>query len=98
MEFSKTVLVTGGSRGIGASIAKRLATAGFDIWLNYHSSHDAANQVKEEIEAFGQQCLLLPFDVSDEEQVESVLLPLVTERPLYGFVHNAGVTKCCACC
>jgi 3-oxoacyl-[acyl-carrier protein] reductase len=91
--MEKTVLVTGGSRGIGAAIAIRLASAGYDIWLNYHSSHDAANHVKESIEALGQQCLLLPFDVSDEEQVESVLLPLVTKSPPYGFVHNAGVTK-----
>ena len=93
MEQEKTVLITGGSRGIGAAIVKRLAAAGYDIWLNYHSSHDAANQVKQEVEALGRQCRLLPFDIADEEQVENVLLPLLIKSPLYGFVHNAGVTK-----
>ncbi|MCK4604389.1 MAG: SDR family NAD(P)-dependent oxidoreductase, partial [Deltaproteobacteria bacterium] len=66
MEKPRTVLITGGSRGIGAAIAKRLAGAGYDIWLNYRSSHDAAASVKNDIEARGRRCTLLPFDVADE--------------------------------
>ena len=85
--------ITGGSRGIGAEIARRLARDGYDIWLNYLSAHDAANCVKNEIEAIGRMCHLLPFNIAEKEQVESALLPLLEKQVPYAFIHNAGVTK-----
>ena len=85
--------ITGGSRGIGAEIARRLAREGYDIWLNYLSSHDAAAIAKNEIEALGRNCLLLPFDIADEEQVESVITPLLEKQTPYAFIHNAGITR-----
>jgi len=89
----KTVLVTGGSRGIGAAIVRRLAQGGFDIWLNYHSAHQQAKEIQAEVEALGRRCRLLPFDVSDEAQVAEILEPLLGKEPLYGFVHNAGLSR-----
>ena len=85
--------ITGGSRGIGAEIARRLAREGYDIWLNYLSSHDAAAIVKNEIEAIGRNCLLLPFDISDEDQVKSAISPLLEKQTPYAFIHNAGITR-----
>ena len=87
------VFITGGSRGIGAAIAERCASSGFDIWLNYHSNHDAANEVKDSVEALGRNCLLLPFDVADEEAATQALEPLLEKTTPFGFVHNAGVTR-----
>jgi len=87
------VLISGGSRGIGAAIAVRLARSGFDIWLNYHSNHQAAQGVKQEVESAGGQCLLLPFDVSDPEQVAANLRPLLQQAAPFGLVHNAGIIK-----
>jgi 3-oxoacyl-[acyl-carrier protein] reductase len=87
------VFISGASRGIGAAIARYLAAAGFDIWLNYRSSEDAALAVQKDIEALGRHCLLLPFDVSDEAQTKAVLEPLLDKVVPFGFVHNAGITR-----
>ncbi|MDH3392982.1 MAG: 3-oxoacyl-ACP reductase FabG [Desulfobulbaceae bacterium] len=93
MSQSPIVFVSGASRGIGAGIVRRLAASGYDIWLNYHSSHDAAQALQQEVEKAGQQCRLLPFDVSVQAEVEAALEPLLAEEVPYGFVHNAGVTR-----
>ncbi|MBU0729653.1 MAG: 3-oxoacyl-ACP reductase FabG [Proteobacteria bacterium] len=93
MQKTPVVLVTGASRGIGAAIARRLAMGGYDIWLNYHSNHDAAAVVKKDIEKQGRNCLLLPFDVGDEKAMDEQLGPLLEETTPYGLVHNAGVTR-----
>ncbi len=89
----QTVLITGGSRGIGAAIARRVAKNGFDIWLNYHQNHEAAAKVQADIEKSGGKCTLLPFNVADEEAVENTLAPLLEQHTPYGLVHNAGVTR-----
>jgi 3-oxoacyl-[acyl-carrier protein] reductase len=68
MKFSgKNVLITGASRGIGAEIAKVLASYGLKVWINYKSSAEAADKVKEEIEKNGGEAAVIGFDVSDEK-------------------------------
>ncbi|PID76868.1 MAG: 3-oxoacyl-ACP reductase FabG [Deltaproteobacteria bacterium] len=89
----KIVCVTGGSRGIGAAIARRLAAAGYDIWLNYRSSEDKAREVQKDIESVGRKCLLLPFDVTDAEAASNLLTPLLKETVPWGLVHNAGFSR-----
>ncbi len=93
MVENKIVFISGASRGIGAGIAKKLAASGYDIWLNYKSSTNSALKVKKEIELLGQQCTLLPFDVTDEDAVTATLEPLLRDRVPYGMVHNAGITR-----
>lgn len=88
----KIVLVTGASRGIGATIAKRIAPE-YEVWLNYRSDHEAAEQVQAEIVKSGGRCRLLPFDVADEQQVIEAIEPLLVEHKVYGLVHNAGITR-----
>lgn len=89
----RVALVTGGSRGLGAAIALRLARAGYDIWLNYRSNHEAARQVQAGIEAAGRRCLLLPFDVRDEAELKAQLLPLLESQTPDVLVNNAGFNK-----
>lgn len=90
---NKIALVTGGSKGIGAAIANSLALSGFDIWLNYRSDDGAAAKVKEQIEAAGVQCTLLPFDVADMAQTEAALKPLLEDDVPFAIVNNAGFAR-----
>lgn len=92
--MTKTVLVTGSSRGIGKAIALRLAKSGFDIVLHCLNSRQAAEQVAEEIAALGQNTRILQFDIADREKAAAILLEDVeTHGAYYGVVCNAGLTK-----
>jgi 3-oxoacyl-[acyl-carrier protein] reductase len=89
-------LITGASRGIGAAIAEALARDGFPVILNYRSSHEAAQALKEKIEAAGGQAELLPFDVADAAEAGAAMEKLVAEdeqRPVGVVVNNAGITR-----
>src|SRR5437870_8155564 len=65
----KVALVTGGSRSIGAAIAKRLATDGAAVALTYSASADKANEVVRSIEAAGGKALAIKADAADTEAV-----------------------------
>ena len=88
-----SALVTGGSRGIGAAIARTLARDGFRIWLNYRSDHEAARKVQADIENRGGLCRLLPFDVSDEASVERALAEVLAEETPLALINNAGLAR-----
>lgn len=85
-------LVTGGSRGIGAGIARRLAGDGYEVVVNYRSSQQEAEQVAKQIEADGGTCHLARADVSSESEVAAMVTDLLaTTGRLDVLVNNAGV-------
>ncbi|MDR2772337.1 MAG: SDR family oxidoreductase [Elusimicrobiota bacterium] len=91
---NKIALVTGASKGIGAAIAKTLARDGFDIWLNYRSNDDKANETKAEIERLSRKCVLLKFDVAKYEEVEAALSPLLEKGEMpFAVINNAGFRR-----
>lgn len=91
--MSKTVLVTGASRGIGRAIALRLAREGYDIVVHFRSRRDEAEQVAAEIQAMGQSARLLQFDIADRATARAVLeADVETHGAPYGVVCNAGIT------
>ncbi len=92
MSADNWALVTGSSRGIGASIAKDLAKAGHPVLVNYRSNEEAANKVKAEIEEAGGTARLLPFDVCDRPAVHAALAALAEEGlHIHVLVNNAGI-------
>jgi 3-oxoacyl-[acyl-carrier protein] reductase len=62
---NKVAFVTGGSRGIGAAIARRLAADGMDVAITYVRAADRAATVVKEIEDHGARGLAMPVDVAD---------------------------------
>ncbi|WP_428956112.1 glucose 1-dehydrogenase [Streptomyces sp. cg35] len=87
-----TTLVTGGSRGIGAATALRLARDGHDIALSYVHDKDAAERTAQAVTAAGARCALIRADTSQEADVERMFDEAVDRLgPLTGLVNNAGV-------
>ncbi|XWN38537.1 MAG: 3-oxoacyl-[acyl-carrier-protein] reductase [Balneola sp.] len=90
----KSCLVTGGSRGIGRSIALRLAEFGADVAITYARSADAANEVIKEIEDLGRKGLAYQADAVDFSQAEEVIKTITEEfGKIDVLVNNAGITK-----
>ncbi len=89
-------LVTGGSRGLGAAISKRLAQQGLGIIVNYRSNESAAKAVADDIIGKGGIAELLPFDVSSEHSVDMALEKWEEAHPddrITVLVNNAGIRE-----
>ncbi len=88
----KTVIVTGGAKGIGKAIALKFASEGANIVLNYRST--SPEEVKNEIEAMGVKCLTVQADVSNTEEAQKLVDEAIAE---FGgvdvLVNNAGITR-----
>ncbi|ALV25120.1 3-oxoacyl-[acp] reductase [Campylobacter iguaniorum] len=95
MKFSgKNVVVTGGSRGIGAEICKTLAEFGLKVWINYRSKPELADALKDEIEKSGGKAAVIKFDVTNEEEfINALNLIVESDGELSYLVNNAGITN-----
>lgn len=86
------VLITGGSRGIGAATARRCARAGWDVALNYVSDAAAAQALADELRALGRRAIAVQADVADEAQVARMFARIdAALGPLTALVNNAGI-------
>lgn len=90
--MAKTAIVTGASRGIGRSIAKRLAADGFAVVVNYSGNADQAQDVVNEIRKTGAKAHAIKADVSDPEQVSRLFEQTIeTFGSVDVVVNNAGI-------
>jgi 3-oxoacyl-[acyl-carrier protein] reductase len=88
---NKTALVSGGSRGIGAAIARRLAAEGASVAITYTKGADAAVSVVKEIERAGGMAMAIQADATDAKAVTAAVEKTVaTYGGLDVFVNNAG--------
>jgi len=89
----RVVLITGGSRGIGAAIARAAARDGYRVAVNYASRRDSADKLVAEIEAMGGEAVAIVGDVRHHEDVVRIF-DAAEERlgPVTALVNNAGIT------
>lgn len=86
------ILITGGSRGIGAACAERAAEAGYDVCLSYVANEEAAGRVKSVCEAHGATVSVVKADVSNAEDVERLFDTCESELGVASvLVNNVGV-------
>jgi 3-oxoacyl-[acyl-carrier protein] reductase len=92
--MSKSVLVTGSSRGIGKAIALRLARDGYDVAVHCRSRREEADDVARSIVALGREARVLQFDVAQREATAAALEADIERHGCwYGVICNAGIAR-----
>ncbi len=87
----KSALVTGAAKGIGRTIALKLATEGFDIAIHYRSSKDEAEAVRLEVEGLGRRAVTLKADLTDAAQAQGLVSSAAEALGgLRALVNNVG--------
>ena len=90
--MSKTIIVTGGSRGIGASIVRVLANSGYNVVLNFNKSEEIAQKAQEEYTNKGYNVEIFKADVSKRVDVKKLIeYTLEKYGTIDGIINNAGI-------
>lgn len=92
--MSKVAFVTGATRGIGKSIALKLASCGYDIAINYRTENDDLTELLNEIKGSNVRCIAVCGDVSDFEACTNMIKQIISEfGKIDVLVNNAGITR-----
>jgi len=90
----KVALITGASRGIGKEIALELSRFGAEVFINYSSSDEKAEEVVNSIKNLGGKAHKLKFDVSKEDSVSSAFEEIIKiNGSIDILINNAGITR-----
>jgi NAD(P)-dependent dehydrogenase (short-subunit alcohol dehydrogenase family) len=91
--MDRFVIVTGGSRGIGAATARLAAARGYKVCVNYHDAAAAARSVVHDIESAGGRAIAVQADMASETDVQRLFATVDRDLgPLDALVNNAGIT------
>jgi len=91
---AKVAVITGGTRGIGLAIAKRLAKDGYDLVISYRGDTESAEKAKAELEQFGRRILVTAADVSTADGAGLLIEQAVKDLGRIDvLVNNAGITR-----
>ncbi|WP_158879406.1 SDR family oxidoreductase [Amycolatopsis anabasis] len=90
--MSGVLIVTGGSRGIGAAVCTLAAHQGYDVVVNYVHDVEAAGHVVDYVKRCGRRALAVRADVSVEEEVTALFETAAALGPITKLVNNAGIT------
>ncbi len=89
----RTILVTGGGRGIGAAICSALARDGWNVVVNYRADRSAAEHVAEAVQRLGRRSLAVEADVSVSDDIARMMARIDEQLgPVLGLVNNAGIS------
>lgn len=92
--MSKTIIVTGGSRGIGAAIVNLLAKEGYNVVLNYNKSEDIAKKIQKESTEKGYNVEIFKADVSKREEVKKLVKFAIEKfKKIDVLINNAGISQ-----
>ena len=92
--MSKTVIITGGSRGIGAAIVNMLAKENYNIILNYNKSEEIAKKIQEEFTTLGKTVEIFKADVSKREEVKQLVQFAIKKfGKINVLINNAGISQ-----
>ena len=94
MEDRKVVLITGGTRGIGKSVAERFAKEGYNLVLNYVSENTDIESIKDNFKEYEIDVILVKADVSKFDECENLVKEAISKfGKIDVLVNNAGITK-----
>ena len=91
---NKVVVVTGGSRGIGAQIVKTLANENYKVILNYNNSKEQAEKIQQELLEQGKEIEIIKADVSKREETEKLIQFAINKfNKIDILINNAGISQ-----
>ena len=90
--MNKTILITGGAKGIGRKIAEDFAALGYNVCINFNTSEKEANELKDKLASFGYSVMILKADISKVNEVNKMIDEIISSfGKIDVLVNNAGI-------